>query len=158
MPFSFYLPPWRPRSCPVRPRNKLPVRSHVLIFQKIRYSSPTNHPQCDGATDRAEPSTTFVLSPAENVRYETIIDTSDANTMGKENLSTTKESIHQADVSAPAPKEAIVQQKESTAYPAAEEEANIEDSYWLDDQHLNLQMDDSGDNQISNLIIILKRK
>ncbi|RNA34687.1 hypothetical protein BpHYR1_020965 [Brachionus plicatilis] len=85
-------------------------------------------------------------SPAENVRYETIIDTTDANTMGKENLSTTKESIHQANVSAPAPNITIVQRKESTVDQTAEEEANIEDSYWLDDQHLNLHMDDSGDN------------
>ncbi|RNA44345.1 hypothetical protein BpHYR1_010326, partial [Brachionus plicatilis] len=87
-----------------------------------------------------------VNNPAENVRYETIIDTTDANTMEKENLSTTKESIHQANVSAPVPNIAIVQRKESTVDQTAEEEANIEDSYWLDDQHLNLHMDDSGDN------------
>ncbi|RNA26473.1 Retrovirus-related Pol poly from transposon [Brachionus plicatilis] len=85
------------------------------------------------------------LIPAENVRYETIFDTTDANNIGKENLSTTKDSIHLANVSAPAPNAAAVQQKESTADPSAEEEANIEDSYWLDDQHLNLHMDDFGD-------------
>ncbi|RNA10047.1 hypothetical protein BpHYR1_040335 [Brachionus plicatilis] len=67
--------------------------------------------------------------------------------MGKGNLSTTNLlSIHQANVSAPAPDIAIVQRKESTVDQTAEEEANIEDSYWLDDQHLNLHMDDSGDN------------